>query len=78
MTALFVPALRIMGEHFPECAELSQHHSSAALEKKWIFSLLQGCTCQADLHAVPCKCSYRACHKNSSDTIAALWGLESL
>lgn len=42
MTALFVPALRIMGEHFPECAELSQHHSSAALEKKKDIQLAAG------------------------------------
>lgn len=36
MTALFVPALSIMGEHFPECPELSQHHSSSELGKKGV------------------------------------------
>lgn len=36
MTALFVPALRIMGERFPYCAELSQHHSSAELGRKGV------------------------------------------
>lgn len=34
MTALFVPALRIMGERFPDCAELPQHHSSAGPGKQ--------------------------------------------
>lgn len=33
MTALFVPALRIMGERFSEWAELSECHSGAELGK---------------------------------------------
>lgn len=74
MTALFVPALRIMGAHFPECAELSQHRSSAERGKKGVqpYAALSACP------AVPCKRSPCARAKNSSDKIAALWGLESL
>lgn len=33
MTALFVPALRITGEYFSECAELSECHSGVELGK---------------------------------------------
>lgn len=78
MTALFVPALRIMGEHFPECAELSQHHSSAALEKKGYSACCRAAPARQTCVQCPANAVYRACHKNSSDTIAALWLLESL
>jgi len=56
MTALFVPALRIMGEHLPERAELSWCRSRPEPEGRRALSPIQRCTCRADLPAAPCKC----------------------
>ena len=77
MTALFVPALRIMGEHLPERAELSWCRSRPEPGKKGTepdpaLHLLGRPACSALQMQAMCP------SKTSSDKIAALWILESL
>lgn len=64
MTTLFVPAPRIMGEHFSELAEFSQCHPSAEAEKggsAW---------CRLHLPGRPgCKRSQRAPAKPRNDRV---------